>query len=221
MQVNVKKFLEDADIKETLYPGKRIVKPCKQVGEYKNHCVVVDWRDPETIKIDVRPGLSGKQLAPEMIKKYPVSFQMPTTVKIDVTNDNDDSDEDEKKGKGGKGDSGSGGKKMKKKSLEDIDMIASKFGDSAEGQIPEKGTLKEMVIMGMQIAKEGFQNAFQELTRQIAHGHIVATEVLSKAADIVKRVQPPSFLEPKGDETEKYKYDREKNADIGFKMTLG
>ena len=219
MRVNVKEFLVDADIKEALYPGKRIVKPCKQIGEYKNHCIVVDWRNPDTITIDVRPGLSGKQLAPEMIKKYPVCFQMPTSVKIDVTNDNDE-DEEEEEGKS-KGKSGGGGKKPAKKKLDDIELIAARFGDSAEGQIPALGEIKEMFVMGVEIAKEAFGAAFEELTKQINHAKIAATEILSKAADLVTRVQPPSFMEPKGDETTKYKYDREKNADIGFKMTLG
>lgn len=218
MQVDVKEFLEDADIKETLYPGKRIVKPCKQIGEYKNHCVVVDWRDPETIKIEVKPGLSGKQLAPEMTKQYPMCFQTPTYVKIDVVNDND---EDEDEGKGSKGKSGGGGKKMGKKKLEDIEMIRARFSDKAEGKIPTLGQIKEMMVMGMNVAKESFGAAFTELTKQIKHAKITVSEVLAKAADVVTRVTPPDYIKPKGDETATYKYDREKNADIGFSMTMG
>lgn len=223
MLVNVKEFLDQADIKEALYPGKRIVKPCKQIGQYKNHCVVVDWRDPETISIDVKPGLSGKTLIPEVIKEYPVYLQMPTYVKIDVVNDNDDED-DEDEGEEGKskGKSGGGGKKMaKKKTLEDIDLIAARFGKSAQGSIPSLGEIKEMMVMGVQIAKEAFGNAFGELTKQISHAKISATEVLSKAADLVTKVQPPSFMKPKGNETQTYNYDREKNANIGVKMTMG
>lgn len=240
MQINIKKFLTDADIKETLYPGKRIVKKCKQIGEYKNHCVVIDWRDSENIQIDIKPGLSGKQLAPEIANKYPVCFQMPTRVKIKVTNDNDDNDkegsgddeEGRSKGKGssgddeegkskGKGSSGGGGKKPAKKKLEDIKLIAARFGDSAEGSIPTLGEIKEMVVMGVEIAKEAFESAFTELSRQITHAHIAATEILAKAANLVTRVTPPSFMEAKGDETTNYNYDRNKNADIGFKMSLG
>ncbi len=219
MQVNIKEFLVDADIKEALYPGKRIVKPCKQIGEYKNHCVIVDWRDPDNIQIDIKPGLSGKHLAPEILKKYPVCFQMPTTVKIKVTNDNkDDDDEEGKKGKSG---SSGGGKKPAKKKLEDTELIAARFGEHAEGSVPTLGELKQMMIMGVDIAKEALGNAFTELTKQIGHAHIAATEVLAKAADLVTRVAPPSFMEAKGDETANYNYDRDKNADIGFKMSLG
>lgn len=221
MKVDLQKFLNEADFKDEVYPGKRIVKPCKQVGEFKNHCVVVDWRDPDTIRVDIRPGLSGKQLAPEMVKQYPVCFQTPTFVKINVVNDNKTEDEeDEEKGKSsGKG--GSGGKKPAKKKLEDIELISARFEKSADGSIPSFGEIKEMMVMGMKIAQEAFGQAFGELTKQIGHAKIAATELLAKAANVVTRVTPPEYVTPKGDETAKYQYDRERNADIGMKMTMG
>ncbi len=220
MQVNIKKFLNDADIKEQLYPGKRVVKPCKQLGEYKNHCIVIDWRNPDEIKIDIKPGLSGNHLAPAVLKKYPVCFQSPTHVKIEVTNDNEENEDDDDEGKS-KGKSGGGGKKMQKKKLQDIELITSRFGDSAEGSVPTIGKIKEIMVMGTKIAKQAFGNAFKELTKQIKHAHIATTELLAKAADLVTRVAPPSYVTPKGDETVKYNYDREKNADIGFNMSIG
>ncbi len=223
MQVNIKKFLVDADIKEALYPGKRIVKKCKQIGEYKNHCVVIDWRDPDNIQIDIKAGLSGKRLAPEIAKKYPVCFQMPTKIKIKVTNDNEEDEDESEEGKSkGKSSGGGGGKKpAKKKDLKDVELIATRFKGSAEGAVPTLGEIKEMVIMGVDIAKEAFSNAFSELTKQIGNAHIAVTELLSKSVDLVTRVAPPSFMEAKGDETANYNYDRDKNADIGFKMSLG
>ena len=222
MQVDLAKFLEEADITEAFYPGKRIVKPCKQTGEYKSHCVVLDWRTPDTIHIEIKAGLSGKQLAPENLKNYPVCFQMPTYVNIKVTNDNDqneDDDDDDEEGKSSKGKSGSGGKKpaKKKKKLEDIAMIAERFGKTAEGNIPSLGEITEMVVLGVEMAKNAFATAFSELTKQIGHAKVSATELLAKTSNLVKRVAPPGFLKPKGDETEKYKYDREKNADIGMR----
>jgi hypothetical protein len=218
MLVNIKEFLDHADVQDSLYPGKRIVKACKQIGQFKNHCVVIDWRDPGQIDIDVRPGLSGKMLEPAVVKEYPVCFQMPTNVKIKVANDEEDEDEE---GKGSKGKSGGGGKKpAKKKKLEDIEVIAARFGDSAEGKVPLVGEIVEMVVMGVEIAKEAFANAFTELTNQMQHAKISATEILSKAADMVTRVEPPSFMKPKGDETANYNYDRDKNANIGFRMSF-
>lgn len=222
MLVDVKKFLEYADIKEAIYPGKRFVKPCKQVGQYKNHCVVIDWRDPDEISINVKPGLSGKHLVPEVIKEYPVCFQTPTFVKIKVINDNKDKEEDDEEGKGkSSGKSGGGGKQPARKKLEDIEQIASRFSKSVEGAIPALGELKEMMVMGMEIAKESMAIAFAELTRQISHAKISATEILAKSANMVTKITPPAFLQPKGDEQVTYKYDREKNADIGMNMSLG
>ncbi len=221
MQVDVKSFLDNADVKDSLYPGKRIVKPCKQIGEYKNHCVVIDWRDPEAIQIDIKPGLSGKQLAPEIVHQYPVCFQMPTSVRIKVINDNisDEEDDEDEKSKGKSG--GGGGKKPAKKKLEDVEVIGSCFDKHAEGKIPNVGEIKSMVVLGVQLAKEAFGTAFQELTKQIQHAKITATEVLSKAADMVTRVEPASYIKPTGDETQRYQYDRDKNADIGFKSNFG
>ena len=108
MQVNVKEFLEESGITEAFYPGKRLVHSCRQPGEYKTHCVVLDWRDPDKIRIEVKAGMSGKNLTPDKLKYYPVSFQTPTYVDIEVINDNDDKDEEEGKGKSSSGKGGSG-----------------------------------------------------------------------------------------------------------------
>lgn len=225
MKVNVAHFLEEADIKDPFYPGKRLVKQCKQQGDFKSHCVVMDWRTPEKIHIDIKAGLSGRDMEPKDLKNYPICFQSPTFIEIKVTNDNKDDnkddDEEEEEGKSSKGKGGSGGKKPEKKKLEDIDMISSRFGDSVEGKIPEMGEIVDMMVMGMKIAKEAFESVFNQLTQQIKHTKISATELLAKASNIITRVQPPSFLKPKGDETAKYKYDRERNADIGFTPGLG
>ena len=107
MKVNVEKFLAEAGITEPFYPGKRLVHPCRLPGEFKSHCVVLDWRDPARIRIEVKPGLSGKDLAVAQVKQYPVSFQTPTFVEIEIVNDNasarteDDEDEDDRPSKTG------------------------------------------------------------------------------------------------------------------------
>lgn len=85
MQIdNIQEFLEECGLKEPLYPGKRVVKKLPQPGEYKSHCVVYDWRDPSKIRIEVKAGLSGRNLEPKELKKYPVSFQSPTFIEIEV-----------------------------------------------------------------------------------------------------------------------------------------
>ncbi len=220
MKVNVQKFLEDAGIKDPFYPGKRLVLPCNQTGEFKSHSVVLDWRTPERIRLEVKPGLSGRDLEPAKLKKYPVSFQMPTYVEIEVINDNKD-DEDEEKGKASGGKGGSGGKKPAGKKKADMKLMASAFGDVVDGKVPGLGKIVEMVVMGTQIAAEAFGNVFEKLTKQISHAKISTTDLVAQAGEFLTKVKPPGFMEPKGDETADYKYDREKNADIGFKMTLG
>ena len=83
MLLNIKKFLKEAGITEKLYPGKLLVKKCKLTGDYKSHSVVLDWRDPGKLRLEVKAGLSGKDLEPKDLKKYPVSFQTPTYIEID------------------------------------------------------------------------------------------------------------------------------------------
>ena len=217
MRINVKEFLEQSGVTEAFYPGKRLVHKMRQTGEYKSHCVVLDWRNPDKIRIEVKAGLSGKDLEPKKLKYYPVCFQAPTYVDLEVVNDNDDKDdkEDETEGKSGKS---SGGGKQPKKSLKEV---TSAFGSAIEGAIPALSEIKEMVVLGKEIAKEAYGQVMAELSHQIEHLKISATDMLAKASDLVTRYTPPAFMEPTGDEQADYKYDREKNADIGFKQSLG
>lgn len=127
MQVNIKEFVEQSGLTEPFYPGKFLVKPCPQPGEYRSHCVVYDWRDPSRIRIEIKAGLTGRDLPNKDLVKYPVSFQAPTYIEIDVqtgdmrtisrhvvANDDDSKDDDDgdTEGKSGKG--GGGGKRPAK-----------------------------------------------------------------------------------------------------------
>lgn len=218
MQVNVKQFLKESGVKEPFYPGKRLVHKMQQPGEFKSHCVVLDWRNPEKIRIEVKAGLSGRDLEPSKLKYYPVSFQTPTYVDIEVVNDNEDEDEEESKGKSGKG--GGGGKKPARK-LEDVAAFASEaFGKVVDAAAPEVGKIVEMVVLGTQIAKEGYANAMGALAHGMSHMKIGATDMLASAGKLVSKVEPPAFMKPKGDETVKYNYSQEKNADIGYRPGL-
>ncbi len=215
MKVNVKEFLEEAGITEAFYPGKKIVQQCRQPGEFKSHCVVLDWRNPDKIRIEVKAGLSGKDLEPSKLKYYPVSFQTPTYVDIEVVNDNDDK-EDEEEGKA-KGKGGSGGKSPKK-NLDDLKLMAADaFGSVMEGKIPTLGNITEMVVLGTKLAANAYAGAMDKLAQGLSHGKIAATDMLAQAGKLVTKYAPPSFMKPKGDEQATYKYDREKNADIGYR----
>lgn len=219
MQVNVQQFLEEAGITEAFYPGKKLVHTCRQAGEYRSHCVVLDWRDPDKIRIEVKAGLSGKDLEPARLKYYPVSFQTPTFVDIEVVNDNDDKEDEEGKKTSGKG---GGGGKQPKKGLKDVKALASDaFGSVSEGKIPEFGKIIEMVVLGTEIATEAYGNVMGKLASGIAHAKVSTTDMLSQAGKFLTKYMPPSFMEPSGDEQANYSYDREKNADIGYKSGLG
>ncbi len=220
MQINVAKFLEESGVTEEFYPGKRLVHACKQLGEYKSHSVVFDWRVPEKIRIEVKAGLSGRDLEAKLLKKYPVSLQSPSYVEVELVNDNEADDEDEDDSGSSKGKSGGGGKQPKKKPLENVARIAQAFGEIVESKIPESGKIVDMVIMGMKVAEEAYGSVMGILAEQINHAHIATTELLAKAGSLITKYDPPSFMEKKGDETATYNYDREKNADIGFKMTM-
>ncbi len=225
MKVNVREFLEEAGVEEPFYPGKRLVHHCRQIGEYKNHCVVLDWRNPDKIRIEIKAGMSGRDLEPQKLKYYPVCFQSPTYVNIEVINDNEqeeDDDDKSSKGRGSTGKGGGGGKKPAKKSLKDVKLMASNaFGSVMEGKVPELGKIVEMVVMGTKIATEAYGNVMKKLAQQIQHAKISATDLLAQGGKFITKYTPPAFMEPTGNEDVKYEYDQEKNADIGFRSGLG
>lgn len=219
MQVNIKEFIGQAGLSEPFYPGKRVVKPCPQPGEFKSHCVVYDWRDPAHIRIEIKAGLTGRDLAANDLIRYPVSFQAPSFIDIDVatgemravTNTDDESgsdDEEETKGKSGK--SGGKGKKpvRAKKSLTGS-MLS--FAAAVEGLLPEKGKIAQIVIMGKKIAESAYDSVLHKFFVQVEHAKISTSDLIAAAGKLVTKFTPPAFLKPKGDETVVYKYNREKN----------
>lgn len=215
MQVNIKEFIEQSGLEEPFYPGKRVVKLCPQPGEYKSHCVVYDWRDPSFIRIEIKAGLSGRDLAANDLVMYPVSFQAPSFIEIDVKSGEmrsvekalDDEDEDE--GSGSKGKAG-GGKRPANKKKSFSNSILS-FASAVEGALPEKGVVSQIVIMGKKIAEEAFESVVHKFITQVEHAKISATDLMAAAGKLVTKFTPPAFLKPKGDEQKVYKYNREKN----------
>ncbi|MDB5491890.1 MAG: hypothetical protein JWO78_1739 [Micavibrio sp.] len=84
-KVNIQELLAKAGLDEPLYPGKRVVRKCPQQGQFKSHCVVYDWRDPKKIRIEMKAGLSGRDLPKKELSKYPISFQTPTFIEVSVS----------------------------------------------------------------------------------------------------------------------------------------
>jgi hypothetical protein len=217
MLVNIQEFIDQSGLEEPFYPGKRIVKLCPQPGEFKSHCVVYDWRNPERIRIEIKAGLSGRDLPANDLVKYPVSFQAPSFIEIDVQSGEmrtivgkSDEEEDEGETSGSKGKSGSGGKKPAKKK-HSISQSMLSFASAVEGVLPESGVVSEIVIMGLKIAENAYQSVMNRFMSQIQHAKVSASDLVAAAGKLVTKFTPPAFLKPKGDETKVYKYNREKN----------
>lgn len=83
-KVNIQELLTKAGLDEPFYPGKRVVKKLPQQGQFKSHCIVYDWRDPKKIRVEVKAGLTGRDLPKKELAQYPISLQAPTFVEIAV-----------------------------------------------------------------------------------------------------------------------------------------
>ncbi len=209
MEVNVQELVKETGLNEPFYPGKRVVKPLPQNGEYKSHCVVYHWLDSSEMRIDIKAGLSGKDLEPRDLAKYPISFQAATFVRIATTDEAANDIEDEDEGEEGRAGKGGGGKKPAKKKEKETTLGA--FSKVVEGKLPDLGTVKEMMVMGKQIAEKAFAAVLETLVAQIKHAKIGPTNLLAASQEIV-RAQPGGGLTPKGNETIPYKYDALKTA---------
>lgn len=188
MQVNIKEYLNETGLEEQLYPGKRVVKKLPQPGEHKSHCVVYDWRAPDTLRIDVKAGLSGKDLSRKDLTKYPISFQAPTYLEIDTSaahnqNAEHESTEEEGDEEGEEGSSGKGGGGGKKPSMKKANMFAA-FSTVVEGKIAELGDVKKLVVMGKEIAKEAFESVMGILAAQIKNLAVVPVNVLAAVTKV-------------------------------------
>jgi hypothetical protein len=209
MQVKLEELLQETGLEEQLYPGKRVVKRCKQTGQYKSHCVVYDWRIPEKVILRIKAGLSGRDLSNQDLGLYPICFQAPTYVEMTM-NDNEDEDENEDEEEG-RASGGGGGKGKKPKKAKKLSNALQAFGEVVEGKIPNSGEITKMVVMGKNIAKEAFGPVMEALVHQIKNLKISPTDLLAKSGKVITKYTPPSFLQPTGDEDKVYKYSQEKN----------
>lgn len=211
MQVNIEELVQTAGLNEPLYPGKKLIKKYAQPGEYKSHSVVFDWRDSDQVKVELKAGLSGKDLDLSDLQNYPVSFQAPTYLKLTINSDDIEDEEDEEEGARGK--SGGGGKKPAEKKLEECDLSSmNAFDRVSEGDIPGLGEIKEFVVMGKELAQEAFATAYENLTAQLSQVKVMAMDLLKGVDDVIKRATPGGGLEAKGNEQINYAYDTEKTA---------
>lgn len=190
MQVDIQMLMDQAGQAEPLYPGKKVVQKLPQPGEHKSHCVVYDWRHPALLRVDIKAGLSGRDLLPKELKRYPISFQSPTYFEIAV-NENKaaahahdhvdaDTDEDEEDERGGK--SGGGGKGLKKRSRNALNA----FTQVVKGEIPASGEIKKMVLMGKEIAKGAYETVLNSMLAQIRNMAVVPVNLLASVTNVTK-----------------------------------
>lgn len=172
--------------------------------------MVFSWND-DLIRAELKAGVYGHTLDAKELRHFPVSFQAPTYLEIKAQNDNavDIEDEDDEDGEA-RGKSGGGGKKPKMKQNELTTMNA--FAKMADGAVNTFGEIQKFVIMGKEIAKEAYAQAYENLKVQISQTKIMAMDLMKGVGDIIHKATPGGGLSPHGDETLKYKYDAEKTA---------
>jgi hypothetical protein len=129
-----------------------------------------------------------------------------------------DDDEEDEEGEGSKGKSGGGGKKPSRR-LEDSGLNRKSFSRGTEGQVPTMGDIQKFVVMGKEIAKQAYAQAFENLKEQLSQTKVMAMDLMKGVADIIVKATPGGGLEARGDETVKYKYDAEKTAAMFGGMT--
>ena len=83
--ITAQDFLKKPGMEEPMAPGMikyRYVTGDKEGGSYT---IVYDWRsNPEKIRVEVRPGLSGKVPAKDELKNYAVWLQTQNFLELDL-----------------------------------------------------------------------------------------------------------------------------------------
>lgn len=87
MELTAEDFLKKAGLDEPLAPGQ--IKYKQHIGEKAgtSYTVVFDWKtDPNKIRIEVRPGLSGEMPHKKDLSKYAVWLQSENFLEFDMGN---------------------------------------------------------------------------------------------------------------------------------------
>lgn len=222
MQVNIQELVKESGLNEKIYPGKKLVKKYVQPGEFKSHCVAFDWCG-ENLRIELKAGLTGRDLDLKDLKQYPVSYQAPTFLELvsDLTNDAKAELEEEDEEEEGEGKASGSGKAPQAKELEETEISLSAFEKAGEGEIPEQGAIEKFVVMGKELGQEAYAAAFESLKEQLHQTKVMAMDIMKGASDIIKKATPGGGLEAKGDESINYAYDSEKTAALFGGMSPG
>lgn len=85
MHMSVNDFLVKTGLDEDLQPGEVKLKKHHSEKESSSYTVVYDWKsNPNKIRVEVRPGLSGMYPKAEELKKYALWLQTENFVEFEV-----------------------------------------------------------------------------------------------------------------------------------------
>lgn len=88
MQMSFEEFFDMVGLQQPLLPGERKVIPVRSEKPGASYCIVYDWRsDLEKIRVEIKPGMTGRDLSPERMKDVPPSLKTPIFVEANVDYD--------------------------------------------------------------------------------------------------------------------------------------
>lgn len=82
--LSVDAFLVKAGLDEPLAPGEVKFRPIIGEKEGTSYTLKYDWKDPQKLRIEVIPGLTGKHPDAKELKNYAVWLQSPSAIEIAV-----------------------------------------------------------------------------------------------------------------------------------------
>lgn len=88
MQMSFEEFFDMVGLQEPLHPGEKKVIPVRSEKQGASYCIVYDWRsDLHKIRVEIKPGLTGRDLSPERMMEVPPSLKTPIFVEAEVNFD--------------------------------------------------------------------------------------------------------------------------------------
>jgi hypothetical protein len=84
--ISAEQFLQKTGMEEPMAPGMIKYRYVTGDKEGASYTVVYDWRsNPDKIRVEVRPGLSGKMPPKEEMQNYAVWLQTQNFLELDLT----------------------------------------------------------------------------------------------------------------------------------------
>jgi len=86
MEMTAREFLAETGLKEPLAPGQMKVKKHPGKNPSTSYTMIYDWKtDPDKIRVELRPGLSGQMPDKKELSKYALWLQAETFWELDMS----------------------------------------------------------------------------------------------------------------------------------------